>query len=488
MTVGFIILTHQAPEATARLARHLAGQGAPVVIHLDRRARCGKALTAALAGVAPVISTHASEWGRVGLALATLEAARLLLADHPGVSHVYLLSAACLPLRSVAELEAFLETSGDTDFIEAAPPDDWITGGLGTERFTLYHPVAWKRRRWLFDRLVNWQRWLGIRRRVPAGLEPRLGRQWWCLRASTLRQILDHPELPAWRRFFHWVWIPDEAFFQTLVAHLVPGLARDSRALTLARFDQMGNPLVFHDDHVPLLEETDHFFVRKSDPDAMALMEWAYARDGLGNGAFTGAIPDWLPDPHQPSRLSGLQMAGRYPWWTDEKHPDMARPYLVFIGEDAGLLSDCTRLISGARPDWAVHGRLFGPREAEFSSGGEIYPGNLHGAPGLRDYRPEQFLQRLMWINRTRVTAFAIHLEDTPRLRNFALGDEQARIVRVMQDTDTTVTVEMGEWERSALEEWTSITLTSERLAAEQRSGGKALINELTAVLGEEDQ
>ncbi|MEM7176159.1 MAG: beta-1,6-N-acetylglucosaminyltransferase [Pseudomonadota bacterium] len=483
MSVGFILLTHQAPEATARLARHLAGQGAPVIIHLDRRARCGAALQAALDGVAPVISTRASEWGRIGLALATLDAAGRLLADHPGISHVYLLSAACLPLRPVAELEAFLEAAGERDFIEALPPDDWITGGLGEERFTLYHPVSWQRRRWLFDRLVDWQRWLGVRRRLPDDLAPHLGRQWWCLRASTLRQLLDHPALPSWKRFFRWVWIPDEAFFQTLVARLVPEAARDARALTLARFDRAGNPLVFHDDHVPLLAQTDHFFVRKADPEAAGLADWAFAREGSGQGSFSGLAPDWLPDADQPSRLTGLQMAGRFPWWTDDKHPDMARPYLVFMGEDAELLSASTRLIARARPDWAVHGRLFGPQGAGFAAHGQIFAGNLDATPRLRDYRPEQFLQRLIWRDRDRVTVFAIHLEDTPRLRNFVLGDEQARIVRVTQGGDMTVTVEMGNWERTALAEWISIKLDSERLAEEVRTGGRALVNELISVL-----
>ncbi len=42
---------------------------------------------------------------------------------------------------------------------------------------------------------------------------------------------------------------------------------------------------------------------------------------------------------------------------------------------------------------------------------------------------------------------------------------------------------EMGDWERTALAEWISVTLTSERLAQEVQTGGRALVNELVAVL-----
>ncbi|MEM0945404.1 MAG: beta-1,6-N-acetylglucosaminyltransferase, partial [Pseudomonadota bacterium] len=215
MSVGFVILAHERPQHVARIARHLAKEGAPVVIHYDRRSP-GREVLAREAGV-PVLATQSGEWGMFGLVAATLDAVRELLAGAPTTRHVCLISGACLPLRPVAELVAFLAEHPETDFIESAEPRDWIRGGLDEERFTLHHPVPWRRRRWLFDRLVHAQRRLRLRRRLPQGLTPRLGRQWWCLTAASLRALLTDPRLPAWQRFFRTVWIPDESFFQSLI-------------------------------------------------------------------------------------------------------------------------------------------------------------------------------------------------------------------------------------------------------------------------------
>lgn len=431
MTVGFIILAHEAPHHVARLAGHLAAQGAPVVVHLDRRADCRAELERGLPNQVRLISTQASEWGMYGLVGATLDAARTLLADHPGLGHVYLLSGACLPLRPVVDLQAFLADAPETDFIEAEDPDRWITGGLGIERFTLYHPVSWKRRRRWFDMSVAVQRRVGVRRSLPPGIAPRLGRQWWCLRAATLVRILEDPRLPTWERFFRSVWIPDESFFQSLVVSLLPNATRDARGLTLTRFDPSGNPLVLHDDHIGALAMADHFFARKIDPDANGLRDWAYRRPSGRGDAFDDTVPDALAlSDHVPEHV-GLQMAGRFPRGTGLMRPDTARPYLVLVGRDAGLLAELRHRFASSRPDWALHGRLFGKGAAVFADAGPTYTGNLSSDAVLRDYRPEQFLQRLIWIEKDRMTVFLMLEGDNDRVGDMILADPNARIALI---------------------------------------------------------
>ena len=55
------------------------------------------------------------------------------------LGHVYLASGSCVPLRPVAELDAFLAARPRTDFIESARVTQvpWTVGGLSEERFTL---------------------------------------------------------------------------------------------------------------------------------------------------------------------------------------------------------------------------------------------------------------------------------------------------------------------------------------------------------------
>ena len=48
------------------------------------------------------------EWGTWALVAATQAAADVMLRDFPEVRHVFLASGSCLPLRPVAELQAYL--------------------------------------------------------------------------------------------------------------------------------------------------------------------------------------------------------------------------------------------------------------------------------------------------------------------------------------------------------------------------------------------
>jgi hypothetical protein len=65
-----------------------------------------------------------------------------------------------------------------------------------------------------FERLIP------FRRRIPGGLEPFLGRSYWCLHIDLVRYINRFvSDNPSYRRFFEYVRVPDEIFFQTIVAN-----------------------------------------------------------------------------------------------------------------------------------------------------------------------------------------------------------------------------------------------------------------------------
>ena len=80
-------------------------------------------------------------------------------------------------------------------------------GGLNKERFTLRFPFSWKRQRRAFDAYVRLQRRLRVQRRIPAGIVPHLGSQWWCLTRATLSAILQDPDRPIHDAYFAKVWV-----------------------------------------------------------------------------------------------------------------------------------------------------------------------------------------------------------------------------------------------------------------------------------------
>ena len=434
MSIGFVMLCHTAFDRAAQVARHWARQGCPVVIHVDRRVKGStyRKFTRDLAGEADIrfAPRFACDWGTWGLVAATQAAAELMLRDFPQVSHVYLASGSCLPLRPVPELAAYLAERPGTDFIESVTTEDvgWTVGGLNIERFTLRFPFSWRRHRRLFDDYVKLQRRVGFRRRIPAGLSPHLGSQWWCLTRESLTAILQHPRRAEFDRYFQRVWIPDESYFQTLVRLVSPRI--ESRSLTLHKFDFQGKPHIFYDDHLQLLRKSDCFVARKVWPQADRLY-----RAFLSPHAGAQAVAD--PNPGKIDRLfaraverrtkgrAGLYMQSRFPnpaW----ENGMSAAPYSVFQGFSDLFENFETWL--GKSVGVRVHGHLFAPDRIEFAGGETTYNGALSNGPALRDYNPRSFLTSLLWNTRGERQCFQFGPDDSPKILPFLMRDPQAQI------------------------------------------------------------
>ena len=434
MALGFLMLCHTALHRAAQVARNWAEAGCPVVIHVDARVKphAFQKLRNDLAEVENIrfSNRHPCEWGTWGLVQATIDAAEMMLRDFPAVQHIYLASGSCLPLRPVTELREFLAARPRTDFIESVTTADvgWTVGGLNHERFTLRFPFSWRKQRFLFDSYVRWQRRLGFKRRIPEGLTPHLGSQWWCLTRATLSAILRDPKRAENDRYFRRVWIPDESYFQTLVRR--HSTTVESRSLTLSKFDFQGKPQIFYDDHLQLLRRSDCFMARKIWPHANRLY-----REFLQTSQSQS--PRAVPSPGKIDRLfskaterriygrPGLYMQSRFPHegWVNGK---TAAPYSVFQGfsevfEDfEGWLS---RTI-GSR----VHGHLYAPDKVHFSGGANIYNGCLTDSAALRDYDPKLFLTNLIWNTRGERQAFQFGPRDNQEVAPFMAMDSNAQI------------------------------------------------------------
>ena len=434
MSLGFVMLCHTALGRAAQVARHWATRGCPVVIHVDKRVRA-KAYDRLRADLADLTDIRfsprfACEWGTWGLVAATQAASAMMLRDFPGVRHVYLASGSCLPLRPVEELVAYLDERPRTDFIESVTTEDvgWTIGGLNIERFTLRFPFSWRKQRRLFDAYVRLQRLLGFRRRVPAGLVPHLGSQWWCLTRQTLSAILDDPEREQWDRYFRRVWIPDEGYFQTLVRLYSSDV--ESRSLTLSKFDFQGKPHIFYDDHLQLLRRSDCFVARKIWPHADRLYA-TFLSDELRNQ------PRAEPNPGKIDRLfakaverrtkgrAGLYMQSRFPN-SDWENGMTAAPYSVFEGFSD--LFENFDLWLGKVAGSRVHGHLFAPGRAEFAGGETIYNGALSDSASLRDYDPRAFLVSLIWNTRGERQCFQFGPNDRQKIGSFLARDPNAQI------------------------------------------------------------
>ena len=441
MSVGFLMLCHTALDRAAQVAWHWATQGCPVVIHVDKRVRRKgyDGIVTALADLPNVrfSGRHACEWGTWGIVAATQESATIMLQDFPQVRHVYLSSGSCLPLRPVAELVRYLDERPRTDFIESVTTEDvgWTIGGLNLERFTMRFPFSWRKQRRLFDTYVRLQRRVGLKRRVPAGIVPHLGSQWWCLTRQTLSAILDNPDRAEIDRYFRHVWIPDESYFQTLVRQVSDQV--ESRSLTLSKFDFQGKPHIFYDDHLQILRRSDCFVARKIWPHADRLYDSFLSNDPSGQAAAE-------PNPGKIDRLFARAVErrtkGRAGLYMQSRHPNenwengrTAAAYSVFEGFSDLFENFETWL--GKAIGTRVHGHLFAPDRVHFAGGDSVYNGALCDSAAMRDYNPKSFLTSLIWNTRGERQCF-----------QFGPGDNQDLIWFMAADANAQISVISGAW------------------------------------------
>lgn len=427
--IGTILLCHEELGRAAHMARLWARGGAAVVVHVDAKVSQTdyERLRHILTDEPDVAfsSRRTCEWGMFSLVAATQAAAEQLLASHPDVTHVYLASGSCLPLRPVAELTDYLAAHPGVDFIESVSARDvgWTMGGLNEERFSLYFPVSWRKRRRLFDRLVSWQRRVGIKRTIPHGINPCLGSQWWCLTRQTLNAILTDPRRAEFDRYFRSTWIPDESYFQTLARRHSARI--ESRSLTLSKFDALGKPYVFYDDHLGMLQQSGCFVARKIWPRATALYQTFPRRAGTVEPA-TARIDRMISKAVARRELgrAGLYMQSRYPL-RDRENGKTTAPYLVFQG-----FSDLfPRFETWVAPllDADVHGHLFSPHEVGFRGGKAVGPGGLCAKVKVRDYEVHGFFTSLIRTTAPRRQAFQFSPRDGQTLNWFWATDPNAR-------------------------------------------------------------
>lgn len=435
------MLAHTALGRAEQVARHWAASGCPVVIHVDKKVdrKTYREFQASMkdAHLVKFCKRHYCEWGGWGITAATQVAAEKMLSNFADVRHVFLASGSCLPLRPVNELLDYLDARPRTDFIESATTSDvpWTVGGLDIERFTLRFPFSWKTQRRLFDKHVALQRKIGLKRRIPKGLVPHMGSQWWCLTRQTLSAVLEDPERPKYDRYFRKVWIPDESYFQTLARQYSSNI--ESRSLTLSKFDFQGKPHIFYDDHLQLLRRSDCFVARKIWPHADRVYD-AF----LTNEA--GAMKRAEPNPGKIDRIfakaverrtrgrAGLIMHSRFPNEGWENGLTCA-PYSVFQGF-AELFEDFELWLAKATGT-QVHGHLFSKERAAFSTGQSVINGGLGDSPLLRDYNGAAFLTNLIWNTRGERQCF-----------QFGPADTQEICWKLSKDPNAQISVITGAW------------------------------------------
>jgi hypothetical protein len=194
----------------------LRTQDVEFYVHVDRRTPrpLFDAMRAAVDDVADVtfVRRHASAWGTFGHVKASLEGIGGALASRAGVDYGLLLTGQDYPLRSNAEIAAFLHAAQGRSYMEhelLPRAGEWWAGERGG-----------------LDRIQRWHFHLGERhvslpgrRHLPWNWAPYGGSAHWTLSRACMQYVHRFADTPVIKRFFRFTRSPDELFFQTILMH-----------------------------------------------------------------------------------------------------------------------------------------------------------------------------------------------------------------------------------------------------------------------------
>ncbi|GGO79535.1 hypothetical protein GCM10011348_14060 [Marinobacterium nitratireducens] len=379
MKVSFVLLAHEAPEQLKGLIQSLLAAGSNIYMHHDASSS-GDVRTAsaswgldALPGKLYLADRVKVVWGEWSIVEATLNCMQLIREHDTDSDYFMLLSGSCMPVKPVALLQEYLAQSGK-DHIEAvnAEKQQWVTAGLQKQRWSKFHFFNWRYQTFLFDTSLKIQRKLKIKREIPLGHTAHMGSQWWCIRRGTLMSVLDLIESkPVLRRFYKRTWVPDELFFQTLVANLVPKSEISSELLTRYTFNSWGIPLVYYDDDYPELLAESRFFVRKVSHRAKFLRERLASIASMSVNEMADLLEQSETERNALMERIDLQkQINESRWHSLESHKEnrydyiksIPNPMVVLVGEDTPAKRQALAQIDRL-DDTVVYGDLFDPAE-----------------------------------------------------------------------------------------------------------------------------
>lgn len=206
--IGYFILLHRFPEQFKRMFRAIYAPGNSYVIHVDKGS--GAEFAADIAefltpyqGVA-IIESKKALWGGYSLVDAELRGMAKLLAMSSSWTHYINLSGQDYPLKSQAYVRDFLRANPRRQYIRALDQ-------------RAIRPDTLNRVSHMFVEALGRMFRTRLPRAFLKGATPFIGTQWKVVTRSFCQFAVHHPSADRFKAFYRRSFIPDEAFFQTLM-------------------------------------------------------------------------------------------------------------------------------------------------------------------------------------------------------------------------------------------------------------------------------
>jgi Core-2/I-Branching enzyme len=266
--LAYIVSAYKLPDQLVRLVRKLDAPSAQFLIHVDANTDdpTFQRMVAPLSTLPNVrfLERHSCPYGGFGHVRATLKGIAELFQRRAEFDYAILLTGQDYPIKSNGAIAEFFRAHGGSSFMSyfPLPTTEWDRGGM--DRIEAWH-IRTLSRRVRFPRTPSTR----FRRRFPAALRPFGGSSYWCLSRRCIeyvRAFVDRER--SYVRFFKFVDVPDELFFQTIIMNspLAEEVVNDDlRYMEWRNPAVAGGPTVLGKDDFDKLRRSPKLFARKFD-------------------------------------------------------------------------------------------------------------------------------------------------------------------------------------------------------------------------------
>lgn len=397
MRLAYAILAHEPFAQIKPLLECLTANGDIIVLHYDKATEHCHDIELITRHFPEIIIAERVEveWGESSIVIATLNCLKALAKSDQHPDYLTLLSGSCFPVKPSKALQTFLEKSPEAQYIEAVNVEHhrWITEGIQQQRWQLPHYVNWRKHPKLFSLSIKILSLIGVKRRFPINFPVHMGSQWWTLSWGMIEKILKLCEQkPQLVEFLNHTWIPDEFFFQTLVAYLIDDKSHIKPPLMNYQFNCKGIPKIFSFSDINTLNSLpeNKFFSRKiqtNDSKFVSLLSRVYLNDAKLPAEVKIINKSGLPDNLRWYKRSRL---------FSENLDDLPVPCSIIIWHAGN--PRCAQTLAGEIkanfPGSGVYGNVFAPDSIDYGTE-EPLLGYQIGDTRLRDYDRIEFIQQL---------------------------------------------------------------------------------------------
>lgn len=270
-------MAHKQPEQLLRLISRLNDGQSHFFIHIDKTAEFSQfEIVKKFGAIVNFIERVDSKWGGFGSVQASLNGLKAVKNSSKKFDRIFLLSGQDYPIKSNEYINRFLKNSPHSIFVDYFPIPNYKKWP-GSDRGGWYrvdkYYIGLKWYEFFCSKSMNLiSTYLPfLRRKLPDGMKPFTGSQWWSVDMYSLNYILEYDKQhPRYRAFHKYTFVPDELFVQMILGNstderIIQNLEANNKRLMIWEKPDSAHPNILRQSDLEVIMASDHLFARKFD-------------------------------------------------------------------------------------------------------------------------------------------------------------------------------------------------------------------------------